>query len=129
MKLLRSIVTVMVVLTLIATETRPVCAEENPFREILETTLYGALTGAVLGAAALAFTKKPGDHLEYLSYGTAGGVIVGVTVGFARAIRPVAEVDNGTVKFAFPTIVPDLQESAGRSSVVRLKAELVRGVF
>jgi hypothetical protein len=116
--------------SLLAVWSSPACAADNAFKEVFEDGLYGGLAGALVGAALLAFTKKPGDHLDYVYYGGAGGVLVGAAYGLAKGARSLAEVENGTVKFALPTIMPDFQEASVRGGqIVAFKAELIRGKF
>lgn len=65
-----------VALTLLCIAT-PCFAEESGIKTLFQDAFYGGLTGGLVGAALLAFTKKPGTHLDYIGYGAAGGVIVG----------------------------------------------------
>lgn len=106
------------------------CFAESGMKTVFEDGFYGGLAGTLVGAALLAFTNKPEDHLDYVGYGAAAGTLVGVTFGVFQATRAFAEVDNGKVKFAFPTIVPDVREtnSKGETPVV-VMAEIVRGTF
>jgi hypothetical protein len=60
----------------------PCHAAETAFKEIVQDSLYGGLAGTVVGAAVLAFTHKPGDHLEYMAYGAAAGVLGGAAYGY-----------------------------------------------
>lgn len=108
----------------------PCMAAENAVQEIFQDGFYGGLTGTLVGAALLAFTDKPGDHLDYLGYGAAIGTLAGVSFGVVQASRAFAEVENGKVKFAFPTIIPDVGEtnSKGETPVV-VMAQLLRGTF
>jgi len=105
-------------------------AEENAFKSFFEDVFYGGLSGGLVGAAVLAFTKQPGKHLDYLAYGAAGGVLVGATYGAVATTRSLAEIKNGEVTFAFPTILPEFKDSPakGHSSLIA-RAELIRGTF
>lgn len=105
-------------------------AAENAFKEIFEDAFYGGLAGGLVGAAIMAFTKKPGDHLDIMGYGAAGGVLVGATVGLVKTTKSLVELENGKVKLAMPTIMPDIQDtnSKGQTPVV-VMAELIRGKF
>ena len=105
----------------------PCHAAENAFKNIFTDSLYGGLTGSLVGAAVMAFAKKPGEHLDYMAYGAATGVLVGAAYGIGRAM---AEVENGKVKFAMPTVIPDIKESnsKGQTPIV-VMAELLRGKF
>jgi hypothetical protein len=108
----------------------PCLAAENAFKTFFEDALYGGLTGGLVGAAVLAFTKHPGRHLDYVGYGAAGGVLVGATYGAVVTTRSLAEVENGRVRFSMPTIMPELREanSKGQTSIIAT-AELIRGKF
>lgn len=105
-------------------------AEEDRVKEVLMDSLYGGLAGVVVGAVVLAFTKKPGDHLEYMAYGAAGGALAGTTYALVKCPKPLAELDNGKVTIGVPTIMPDIRDtnSKGQTPVVIL-AELFRGNF
>lgn len=70
---------------------------------VMKDTAYGAITGAIIGAAVLAFQEKPSDHIDYIAYGAAGGAIVGVVFGIYEATALV-EIENGKTKIAMPTI-------------------------
>ncbi|HEY5976201.1 MAG TPA: hypothetical protein VIU41_15820 [Geobacteraceae bacterium] len=100
-------------------------------REVFEDALYGGLAGTLISAAVLAFTHSPGDHMDYLAYGAATGVLAGTAFGiFKVTSRSLAEYENGRVRFALPTVIPDLQEATVRGpATLALKAELFRGTF
>jgi hypothetical protein len=105
----------------------PCHAAETAFKEIVQDSIYGGIAGTVVGAAVLAFSHKPGDHLEYMAYGAAAGVLGGAAYGYFTS-RALVEVDNGNVKFAIPTVMPDLQGSSKKSSFV-ITTELIKGNF
>ena len=106
------------------------CAEENAFRETLKDAFYGGAAGTLVGLALTAFTKKPADHMDYLAYGAAGGVLAGAAYGVAKSARSLAEIENGKVKFAVPRIMPDLTESpASHQTVITWRADLLHGTF
>ena len=73
---------------------------------------------------------SPSDHVDYIAFGGAGGVLVGAAYGLAKTTRSLAEYENGKVKFALPTVIPTLKENSatGQTSIV-FNAELVRGTF
>ena len=108
----------------------PSFASDNAFRDLFENTLYGGLAGALVGGAFLAFTKKPSDHLDYLAVGAATGVLAGVTYSVVKQSRSLVAIEDGNVKLAMPTIIPELQDNGAKGmSIVSLKAELIRGKF
>jgi uncharacterized membrane protein YebE (DUF533 family) len=105
-------------------------ADDNAFRDTFQSAFYGGAVGALVGAALLAFTKKPADHLIYMGYGAAGGVLAGTAYGIAKSSRSLASIENGKVKMSMPTITPDLIESpVTRQTVVSWRADLLRGTF
>ncbi|HBA86523.1 MAG TPA: hypothetical protein DCZ75_00645 [Geobacter sp.] len=108
----------------------PCFAAENTFKTFFEDAFYGGLTGGLVGGALLVFTKKPLDHLDYVGYGAAAGVIVGATYGAITTTRSLAEVENGRVRFAMPTIKPEFREGSTRGQTTLVAtAELIRGKF
>ncbi|AJE04857.1 hypothetical protein GPICK_07825 [Geobacter pickeringii] len=109
----------------------PSHAEEGGFEGIFRNALYGGLAGALVGGALLAFTHRPADHLDYLGYGAAGGILAGAAYGTVRAATALAEVENGSVKIAMPTIVPDYVPARGSRTEggVIISAQVLRGKF
>jgi hypothetical protein len=108
----------------------PCTASDNAFRDLFENSLYGGLAGTLVGGALLVFTKKPSDHLEYLAVGAATGVLAGVTYSVVKQSRSLVAIEDGNVKLAMPTILPELQDNGAKGmSLVMLKAELIRGKF
>ncbi|MBZ4644375.1 MAG: hypothetical protein PWQ25_1795 [Deferribacteres bacterium] len=89
---------------------------------VMKDTAYGAITGAIIGAAFLAFEEKPSDHLEYISYGAAGGAIVGAIFGVYEATALV-EIENGKTKIAMPTIKTQVKgiEKVASTDVLKVK--------
>ena len=58
------------------------------------------------------------------------GVLAGTTYGVITTSRPLFETNNGKVKFAFPTILPDIRETgANGPKSLGLVAEVFRGKF
>lgn len=105
-------------------------AADNTLREVFQDAFYGAGIGALVGAAFMAFTRKPADHLENVGYGAAIGVLAGTGYGLAKSARALAEIDNGRVRIAVPTIMPDLIESPStRQTTVMWHASILRGTF
>jgi hypothetical protein len=129
MKKLKKLVAVLTMVSLLSTATSAFAADDT-IKEVFTDAFYGAAIGGLVGGAFMAFTKKPLDHFNYVAYGAASGVLIGTAYGLAKSARAFAEVENGRVKMAFPTITPDLVESpsTGRTTVA-WKAELIRGTF
>ncbi len=107
--------------------TVPCRAAENAFKEIFTDSVYGGLSGTLVGGAVMAFTKRPGDHLDYMAYGAATGIMVGAAYGIGKAM---VEMDSGKVKWSMPTVIPDVQDtnSKGQTPIV-VMATLLRGKF
>jgi uncharacterized caspase-like protein len=129
MKQLRKLVAVMTLVSLLST-TSSAFAADDTVREVFTDAFYGAGIGALVGGAFIVFTKKPADHFMNFAYGAAAGVLVGTAYGLAKSARAFAEVENGRVKIALPTIIPELVVSpASGQTTVAWKADLIRGTF
>jgi len=129
MKRFKGIVAVMTLAAMICSSTAA-CAEENAFRDTFQSAFYGGAVGALVGAALLVFAKKPADHLDYMGFGAAAGVLVGTAYGVGKASRALASIDNGSVKIAMPTVIPDLVESPStKQTVMSWRADILRGTF
>jgi len=110
--------------------TAPCAAAESAFKEVFQDALYGGVAGTLIGAAVMAFSKRTGEHLDYMGYGAAGGALVGAAVGLTLFNRSLAEVKNGKVKFAIPAIKPDfLDKTAKGEGGYVINAELLSGKF
>ena len=129
MKHLRKLVVVMTLVSLLST-TSSAFAADDTIREVFTDAFYGAAIGGLVGGAIMVFQTKPFDHLNFIAYGAASGVLVGTAYGLAKSARAFAEVENGRVKMAFPTIVPELVVSpASGQATVAWKTDLIRGTF
>jgi hypothetical protein len=129
MKRLRKLVAVMTLVSLLSA-TSSAFAADDTIREVFTDAFYGAGIGALVGGAIMVFKTKPLDHLDYIAYGAASGVLVGTAYGLTKSARAFAEVENGRVKIALPTVIPELVVSpaSGRTTVA-WKADLIRGTF
>lgn len=129
MKKILRIISLMTVVSMLSMSTSAF-ADDNTFKEIFQDAFYGGAVGALVGAAFMAFTKKPADHLENMGYGAAAGVLVGAAYGVTKSARSLAEINNGKVRIAMPTIIPDLTESpVTRQTAITWRAEILRGTF
>ncbi len=130
MKKLKKTLAIVFAISMLTSWSASCYASDNPFRDTFESAFYGGLVGTLVGGALLAFTKRPSNHLDYLGYGAAGGVLAGAAYGVIRSAKSLAEYENGKVKFALPTIIPELRESpsTGQTSVC-FNAQLIRGRF
>jgi len=129
MKPLRRFVALLTVVSLLSTASSVFAADET-IKEVFTDAFYGAAIGGLVGGAFMVFTKKPADHFNYVAYGAASGILVGTAYGLAKSARAFAEVENGRIKVAFPTIIPELvaSPSSGQTTVA-WKADLIRGSF
>src|SRR4051812_875543 len=86
---MKRIVASLLVLSLAATTVSPAAAavnvtrsgSENPMKEIGQSVLYGALTGALIGSA-IALADEGGNDSEKIRWGIVAGTFVGLGVGF-----------------------------------------------
>ncbi|MBL0226610.1 MAG: hypothetical protein IPQ16_13865 [Geobacteraceae bacterium] len=105
-------------------------ADDNAFRDTFMSAFYGGAVGALVGGALMVFTKKPADHLDYMGFGAAAGVLAGTAYGVAKSTRALASIENGNLKIAMPTIIPDLAESpSSKQMVVSFRANILQGTF
>ncbi len=108
----------------------PCFALESAFREIFQDSLYGGLTGSLIGAAVMAFNKRPGNHLDDMGYGAAGGVIAGAALGAVRVAKSLAEMDEqGKVRFAIPLVIPDIHDTSRAQNALTINTQLLSGKF
>ena len=129
MKQLRKFAAVLMIVSLFSTASSAFAADDT-IREVFTDAFYGAAIGGLVGGALMVFKDKPADHFNFIAYGAASGVLVGTAYGLAKSARAFAEVENGRVKVAFPTITPELIVSpASRQTTVAWKADLIRGTF
>ncbi|MFA7060396.1 MAG: hypothetical protein WC156_06210 [Pedobacter sp.] len=129
MKRMNRIICLMTLVSIFTTATASF-ASDNTLREVFQDAFYGGAIGTLVGAALLAFTKKPANHLENIGYGAAVGVLFGTAYGVTKSAHSLAEIDNGRVRIAMPTIIPDFVESsATRQTTITWRAEILRGSF
>ena len=105
----------------------PCRAAENAVKGVLADSLYGGLSGSLVGAAVMAFANKPAENLDYMAYGAATGVMVGAAFNIGKAI---VVMENGNMKWSIPIVIPDVQDtnSNGKTPVVFM-AQVLRGSF
>ena len=130
MKRFKKIIALMTLVATLGASTSAFAVDENAFRETFSSAFYGGAVGALVGAALMVFTKKPADHLDYMGFGAAAGVLAGTVYGVAKSSRALASIDNGNFRIAMPTIIPDLAESpVTKQTVVSFRADILRGTF
>ena len=129
MKQFNRIISIMTLVSILCASTSAF-ADDNAFRDTFLSALYGGAVGALVGASLMVFTKKPADHLDYMGYGAAAGVLAGTAYGVGKASRALASIENGNFRIAMPTIIPDMVESPGtRQMTFAWRAEILRGTF
>ena len=129
MKRLNRIICLMTIVSIFSTATTSFAAD-NVFKEVFQDAFYGGAAGALVGAAFMAFTRKPADHLENMGIGAGVGILAGATYGVTKSARSLAEINNGRVRIAIPTIIPDLVESPStKQATITWRAEILRGTF
>lgn len=71
---------------------------------VFKDTMYGLLTGAVIGGALTLVTNDPTDHLSYIGVGAAVGAIGGAVYGVYETTA-MAELDrDGNLRLAMPSL-------------------------
>lgn len=90
-------------LVLIALKPLAAQAQDPELVDVFKDSLYGGLIGVVVGAAALAFTSEPEDHLEFIGIGAAVGALAGTAYGIFSASRTFATVEGSRLTFNLPT--------------------------
>jgi hypothetical protein len=109
---MQKMIVVLLLVTLISwIHPKLTAAAENSFKTIFKDGFYGGLAGALAGGAVLAFTDKPGDHLNYLSYGAAIGVIAGTVFGLVQTTQAMVQLENGRIAVGLP--VPETRTASG----------------
>lgn len=110
------------ILLIAAMTTSSVARAELKGTVIFKDTIYGALTGGIIGAATMVFTEKPEDHLMNIAYGAAAGSILGAGFG-AYESTTVAEFSDGNLYLALPSIQfsAEKDRNAGLASVDLLR--------
>jgi hypothetical protein len=129
MKQFKKIIAFMTVVTMLGSTT-PVFAASNAVGDLFLDAFYGAALGALAGGAILVFTKKPADNLDFMAMGAAAGVLAGMTYGILKSTNAFVSVENGNLKIAMPTIIPEVYESpVTKQMTVSWRADILRGTF
>lgn len=58
------------------------CFGRDVMERTYRSTVYGGLTGGIVGGAAMVFTDEPDEHFDYIAVGAAAGIILGAVYGF-----------------------------------------------
>ena len=96
----------------------PRSKQGSEMRAFVMSCTYGVLAGTLVGAATLAFTENPGDHLRNVAKGASLGLYAGILLGaYVVYVVPgqmeqkrLEEEDKLGVKNEF-MIIPDVQIS------------------
>lgn len=104
----------------------PASAVDQALQETLQDALYGIMIGTLVGGATIPFHRKPAKHFANLGIGAGGGAIGGTIFGLTKAVRTLAEIEDGTIKLAMPTIVPEVVDSPTASNNFALSVGLLR---
>jgi hypothetical protein len=72
-------------------------AQAAAMREFILSCTYGVLAGTMMGAATLAFTERPSDHLHRVARGASLGLYAGILLGayVVFVVDPEGGTDNG----------------------------------
>lgn len=106
-------------------------AQDPAVVDIFKDGFYGGLAGTLVGAAALAFTSEPEDHLNYIAIGAGVGVIAGTAYGIYTATRAVAEIEGSRTVWhlPIPQIVQKDSSLTAKSQEVEYQVALLRVHF
>ncbi len=104
-------------------------SEDSLSTAVFKDSMIGSLAGGLVGAAVLAITRKPGQHLEYIAYGAAGGAVAGGAYGLFKKQTSLVAINGDTVSIDVPLIMPDVQEKGTRGTTLTIMAELISGKF
>lgn len=129
MKRFRKALAVLLAVAFLFAAVAPASAADGMLSTVFSDAWYGGLTGGLIAAAVLVFTDDPGDHLEYILYGAAGGVLVGAAIGLADSTSSLAEVRDGRIRIALPTPVPTAAAGADGRVSLGVRADLLRARF
>lgn len=125
----RVMITIALAAILVLGAVAPAGAVEPAFDTVFQDALYGGLTGALVGGALMVFQDEPLDHLNYIAYGAAGGVLVGAFFGLVGSSGALAQVEGDRVRIGLPALVPVVEPGRQNTVALGLRAELLRVRF
>lgn len=105
----------------------PCLTAEILAKDAAQDSVLGGVTGILSGVTTRTFTRRPDDSLQYLAPDAAAGITAGVAED-AESSSALLEVDNGKVRFGIPIVIPDVKDSARKTTVVVI-AEIIKGRF
>jgi len=129
MNKIRKVVSTIVITAMFSGTAPAFAAGDQALLETFQDSLYGVLIGGLIGGATVAFTKKPADHLINIGIGAGVGAIGGAAFGLTKALKTLVEIENGTTKFAMPTIVPEFVDSPAASNKLAFTVGLIRVAY
>jgi hypothetical protein len=103
-------------------------SEDSLSAKVIKNSMIGGVAGGLVDATVVALTKKSGQRLEYLAYGTTGGA-ADEAYGLFKAQTSLLAIQGDTVNIDVPLIMPDIQETGTRGTNVIIMAELISGTF
>jgi hypothetical protein len=106
----------MITITAILFGSIPASAGDEALLDTFQDSLYGVLTGTLIGGATVAFTRKPANHLINMGIGAGAGAIGGAVFGLTKAVKTLVEIEDSRVRIALPTVIPGFVDSPSASS-------------
>lgn len=91
-------------------------ASAEPMKEFVTSCTYGVLAGTLVGAATLAFTKKPGDNLNNIARGASLGLYAGILLG-AYVVYGVPSGEESYDEEGVPETSEELEEQVRIKSI------------
>jgi len=104
-------------------------AQQDSMKTVFQDAGFGGLAGLLVGGAFLVFTDEPGDHLDYLAYGAAVGVLAGAAFGIYSVSRPLFLVEQGGLRGQIPLLKVEMEQPAKAISQVRYSLTLMECHF
>ena len=85
----------------------PDTAPPNSTREFMLSATYGALAGALVGGASLAFSDRPGDNLNKVARGASLGLYAGILLGLyvVYGSRGGSDYDDEAARYQEPKLL------------------------
>jgi len=103
--------------------------QDSSMKTVFQDAGFGGLAGLLVGGALLVFTDEPGDHLDYLAYGAAVGVLAGAAFGIFSVSRPLFLVEQGGLRWQMPLLKVEMEQPAKGVSQVRYSLTLMEYHF
>jgi hypothetical protein len=88
----------------------------DPMRDVVVDSLYGAVAGALIGAATLAFVEHSDEHDDNIKIGAGAGLILGATYGTFKLYKGLAQIEDGVLTVQIPTVQWTVDGSIARGA-------------